>query len=63
MNQVLAVVLVVLLALAMAAPAFAHNECSSKGVARYDHAHGQSAVAVNLCLPLAAENGVHGDFH
>ena len=66
MKMVLMVVLAMIVAAMLAVPAFAHNECGNgkgKGVTRYEHAHGQSNTAVNLCLPLAAENGVHGNFH
>ena len=66
MKMVLMVVLALIVAAVMAVPAMAHNECSkanSKGVERYQHAHGQSNETVNLCLPLKAENGVHGNFH
>jgi hypothetical protein len=60
------VVLVMILAMVLVAaiPAFAHNRCDNgNGVERYDHAHGQSKEAVQLCLPEKAENGVHGNFH
>jgi hypothetical protein len=57
-------VVAIVVALMAAMPALAHNECGKgNGVQRYEHAHGQSAKPVTLCLPLAAENGVHGNFH
>lgn len=65
MKRILLLAIVVALMTALfAVQALAHNACGNgKGVDRYTHAHGQSAKPVTLCLPLAAENGVHGNFH
>jgi uncharacterized protein YxeA len=66
MKKVLMIVLALIVAAMLAVPAYAHNECGNgkgKGVQRYEHTHGQSNEPVQLCLPEAAENGVHGAFH
>ena len=63
-----AIVLAIILSLATAIPALAHNECSDgNGVQRYSHTHGQPAKHDNqLCLPAKASgngNSAHGTIH